>query len=174
MVDETNNYPYIVAVGDSNKEITHFFIEIEKHLIPVSEKTILKRISIFILFFFNTGSWSLWYHRNIRSFFEGSLCTWIAFRAKYQTNGEFLSSFYLQDECAKFQTNHSHERIKCIFESNGNGRMIKNAYFLWFIQKFHNSRVDKCFSYFFLYFFSYFPIFSFFIHILYFRDFCSK
>lgn len=36
LIDRTNNHPYLIAVGDSVKEIIQFYIEVEKHLLPVS------------------------------------------------------------------------------------------------------------------------------------------
>lgn len=36
LMDSTNNYPYIIAIGDSQNEITEFYIEVEKHLLIVS------------------------------------------------------------------------------------------------------------------------------------------
>lgn len=48
MIDVSNTSPYIVAYGTSMKEISNFYIEVEKHLICVSvfqiEKNKLKRL----------------------------------------------------------------------------------------------------------------------------------
>lgn len=36
MVEETNAYPYIIAVGSTKAQITHFYIEVEKQTLNVS------------------------------------------------------------------------------------------------------------------------------------------
>lgn len=36
MIEKDNTHPYIVAYGTSIKEIISFYIEVERHLIPVS------------------------------------------------------------------------------------------------------------------------------------------
>lgn len=39
MVKKENDHPYIIALGTSKSEIIKYYIEIEKHVIPVSFKT---------------------------------------------------------------------------------------------------------------------------------------
>lgn len=38
LVEKGNNFPYIIAFGESQENITRYFIEIEKHLIDVGLK----------------------------------------------------------------------------------------------------------------------------------------
>lgn len=33
--ESSNDHPYIIAVGDTIDDITHYYIELEKHLMPV-------------------------------------------------------------------------------------------------------------------------------------------
>lgn len=35
MIEEKNKYPYIIAIGSSKMEITHFFIEVEREIMNV-------------------------------------------------------------------------------------------------------------------------------------------
>lgn len=37
MIEKTNNFPYIIACGPSEEEVAQYFLEIEKHVIPVRE-----------------------------------------------------------------------------------------------------------------------------------------
>lgn len=39
MLRKGNDHPYIIAVGASMREISIYYIEVEKHLIPVSDNT---------------------------------------------------------------------------------------------------------------------------------------
>lgn len=36
MLDKTNKYPHIIALGLSHKEIIHYYIEVEKEIIDVN------------------------------------------------------------------------------------------------------------------------------------------
>lgn len=39
MINKKNDHPYIVAIGNNKKNIVHYMIEFERHLISVSNCT---------------------------------------------------------------------------------------------------------------------------------------
>lgn len=59
MIENANKHPYIVAYGSSKEDIIAFYIEVERHLIPVSmnlDKNSLHQIKTRIINFFQLPS----------------------------------------------------------------------------------------------------------------------
>lgn len=53
MLDKTNKYPHIIALGLSHKEIIHYYIEVEKEIIDVNLFVLSKKLTFALCTYFN-------------------------------------------------------------------------------------------------------------------------